>query len=206
MISFIKGELCEILGSSIVVDTGGVGYEINVPLTVLSELPRIGEEVKIYTYFRVSEDAMSLYGFSSRKDKEMFEQLIGVSGIGPKGALAILSTLSPDDLRMAIMAGDDKAIAKAPGIGAKTAQRVIIDLKDKIGIEDLMGVDTRSGGSKNSPSQAAAAMTGVIADAVAALTVLGYSSTDAMKAVRAVEITDDTSVEDVIKIALQRMI
>ena len=203
MISFIKGELSEILGSSIIVDTGGVGYEINVPLTVLSELPRIGEEVKIYTYFKVSEDAMSLYGFSSQKDKEMFEQLIGVSGIGPKGALAILSTLSPDDLRMAIMAGDDKAIAKAPGIGAKTAQRVIIDLKDKIGIEDIMGVGKTS---KANAAGASAVMTGVIADAVSALSVLGYSQTEAMKAVRSIEINDDTTVEEVIKIALQRMV
>ena len=203
MISFIKGELSEILGSSIIVDTGGVGYEINVPLTVLSELPRIGEEVKIYTYFKVSEDAMSLYGFSSQKDKEMFEQLIGVSGIGPKGALAILSTLSPDDLRMAIMAGDDKAIAKAPGIGAKTAQRVIIDLKDKIGIEDIMGVGKTS---KANAAGASAVMTGVIADAVSALAVLGYSQTEAMKAVRSIEINDDTTVEEVIKIALQRMV
>ena len=203
MISFIKGELSEILGSSIIVDTGGVGYEINVPLTVLSELPRIGEEVKIYTYFKVSEDAMSLYGFSSQKDKEMFEQLIGVSGIGPKGALAILSTLSPDDLRMAIMAGDDKAIAKAPGIGAKTAQRVIIDLKDKIGIEDIMGVGKTS---KANAAGASAVMTGVIADAVSALSVLGYSHTEAMKAVRSIEINDDTTVEEVIKIALQRMV
>lgn len=203
MISFIKGELSEILGSSIIVDTGGVGYEINVPLTVLAELPRIGEEVKIYTYFKVSEDAMSLYGFSSQKDKEMFEQLIGVSGIGPKGALAILSTLSPDDLRMAIMAGDDKAIAKAPGIGAKTAQRVIIDLKDKIGIEDIMGVGKTS---KANAAGASAVMTGVIADAVSALAVLGYSQTEAMKAVRSIEINDDTTVEEVIKIALQRMV
>ena len=195
MISFIKGELSEILGSSIIVDTGGVGYEINVPLTVLSELPRIGEEVKIYTYFRVSEDAMSLYGFSSQKDKEMFEQLIGVSGIGPKGALAILSTLSPDDLRMAIMAGDDKAIAKAPGIGAKTAQRVIIDLKDKVSREDIAGViPTVNNTSVNSDA----------AEVIEALVNLGYGRSEASRIIRSIA-ADGMDAEQMLKEALRSL-
>ena len=103
MISFVEGILAEVGEGRIVVQTGGLGIEINVPLTVIGTLPQIGEEIKVYTYFKVSEDAMSLYGFNSRRDQKMFESLIGVSGIGPKGALAILSALSPDDLRKEIL-------------------------------------------------------------------------------------------------------
>lgn len=131
-----KGELAEKNIDSIVVEAAGVGYLIYIPTQYFDMLPDEGEDVKIYTYLCVREDAMILYGFLSKDDLEIFKLLITVSGIGPKGGLAILSTLSADDLRFAILSGDSKAISKAPGIGAKTAQRVILDLKDKLSLED----------------------------------------------------------------------
>ena len=138
MIQYIHGILTEVSDGLIVVEASGVGYGINVPSTVIAELPAAGTEIRIYTYYSVKEDSQSLFGFLYKEDREMFTQLIGVGGIGPKGALAILSVLRPDDLRMAIVTGDSKAICQAQGIGKKTAERVILDLKDKVG--DLKSV------------------------------------------------------------------
>ena len=137
MISFVQGTLAAREGDLIVVQAGAVGLNIHVPLTVIEQLPKTGEEVMIHTYLKVAEDALTLYGFLHQQDREMFCRLINVNGIGPKGALAILSTLTPDDLRMAVLTGDAKAISRAPGVGMKTAQRIILDLKDKISFEDL---------------------------------------------------------------------
>ena len=195
MISFVKGELAEILEGKIVVETGGLGIEINVPASVMEELPVIGEEVKIYTYFRVSEDAMSLYGFNSRRDLAMFEQLIGVSGIGPKGALSILSAMNPDELRMAIITGDDKLIATAPGIGARTAQRVIVDLKDKVNRDDIAGViPTANNASVNSDA----------AEVIEALVNLGYGRSEASRIVRNIA-ADGMDAEQMLKEALRSL-
>ena len=138
MISYIKGALGAVEDDVIVVETGGIGLAVHVPLSLLEELPPLGEEVTVYTYFQVREDAMTLYGFLHRQDREMFKQLLGVNGIGPKGALGILSVMRPDELRIAIVSGDSKAISRAPGIGAKTAQRLILDLKDKVDLEEVM--------------------------------------------------------------------
>ena len=132
MIQYIHGTLCEISDGMIIVEAGGIGYGINVPSSVIGELPAVGTEVRIYTYYSVKEDSQSLFGFLYKEDREMFVQLIGVNGIGPKGALAILSALKPDDLRMAIITGDAKAISSAQGIGKKTAERVVLELRDKI--------------------------------------------------------------------------
>ena len=201
MISFVRGRLAEVAESSCVVETAGLGMEINIPYTVLEELPHIGEEVILYTYFKIAEDAMSLYGFLSRRDEEMFERLISVSGIGPKAALAILSTLAPDDLRMAIAAGDAKAIAKAPGVGAKTAQRLILELRDKIDIAEIIG-----GGTSGAAGASAAAAGGAPArEAVEALTALGYSASEAARAVREAASEDMTS-EDVLRAALKLLV
>ena len=201
MISFVRGRLAEVAESSCVVETAGLGMEINIPYTVLEELPHIGEEVILYTYFKIAEDAMSLYGFLSRRDEEMFERLISVSGIGPKAALAILSTLAPDDLRMAIAAGDAKAIAKAPGVGAKTAQRLILDLRDKIDIAEIIG----GGASGSAGASAAAAGSAPAREAVEALTALGYSASEAARAVREAASEDMTS-EDVLRAALKLLV
>lgn len=129
MISYIKGELTEIMEDAIVVENNGIGFNIRVPATVISEFCVTGEQVKVYTYLQIREDAHSLYGFLTRDDLEIFKMLINVNGIGPKGALAILSTISPDDLRFAVLSDDVKLISSAPGIGAKTAQKLIIVLK-----------------------------------------------------------------------------
>ena len=144
---------------------------------------------------------MILYGFLTKDDLEMFKLLITVSGIGPKGGLAILSTLSSDDLRFAVLSGDSKAISKAPGIGSKTAQRVIIDLKDKLSLEDAFEKKLEHENEKINVSSNSQ----VKNDAVMALNALGYSSTESLKAVSKVEITDDMDVEDVLKAALKHM-
>lgn len=201
MYAYIKGELAEKNIDSIVVEAAGVGYLIYIPTQYFDMLPDEGEDVKIYIYLCVREDAMILYGFLSKDDLEIFKLLITVSGIGPKGGLAILSTLPADDLRFAILSGDSKAISKAPGIGAKTAQRVILDLKDKLSLEDAFEKKL-----ENQTSGAAVSMNSTVKnDAVMALNALGYSSTESLKAVSRVDITEDMDVEDVLKLALKNM-
>lgn len=202
MFSYIKGPLTEIWEDMIVVESGGIGWNIHVPMSVLDRLPAMGTEVKIYTSFQVREDAMTLYGFYTRQDLQMFQQLLGVNGIGPKAALGILSTLLPDDLRMAIVSEDAKTIARAPGIGPKTAKRLILDLKDRIKMEDLLPAglsDAAAGGGM----QAVSGMDGVAQEATEALVSLGYSMTEAARAVRRVEITADMKAEAVLKASLK---
>ena len=202
MISYVKGTLTEKMEDSVIVEAGGIGYQVFVPVSVVSELPKIGEIVKIYTYFCVREDSMSLYGFLSRGDMEMFRQLIGVNGVGPKSALGILSALKPDVLRLAVISGDVKALSKAPGVGSKTAQRIILDLKDKVHAEDIL-----EGVGEN--SAAAVELSGVNAvgkEAVDALTALGYSASEAAGAVRKAAVTDSMTSEDVLKAALKHLI
>ena len=187
----------------IVVETGGIGWNIHVPLSVFDRLPGTGEPVRIYTSFQVREDAMTLYGFLNRQDLQMFGQLLSVTGIGPKAALGILSTLQPDDLRMAIISEDAKAIARAPGIGPKTAKRVILDLKDRIKMEDILPAGFS--GTAEAPAAAASGVEGVGREAIEALVALGYSMTEAARAVRQVEITDDMTAEGVLKASLKHL-
>ncbi|MBQ9886373.1 MAG: Holliday junction branch migration protein RuvA [Lachnospiraceae bacterium] len=200
MISYVKGRLTEIDENTIVIETAGIGYNIQVPGSVLSQLPSMGSEVKIYTYLYIREDAMNLYGFMSRDDLKVFKLLIGVSGIGPKGALAVLSVMTPDDLRFAILAGDAKAISKAPGVGAKTAQRLIIELKDKLSLEDAFRIKSEHTAAVNVPVDSK-----VKDEAVMALVALGYSQSEAFRAVNMVE-TADADVEQVIKQALSKLL
>ena len=202
MYSYIKGELVEILEDSIVVENHGIGYNIRIPGSILDSLEGIGQQIKIYTYTYIREDAMLLYGFLTRDDLNVFKLLLGVSGIGPKGALAILSVMTPDDLRFAVLGEDDKTIAKAPGIGKKSAQRLIIELKDKMRLEEAFALKTEHEAIKqaeNSP------MHSVKNEAVQALVALGYSSAEAMKAVNGIAITEETTVEEVLKTALKQM-
>ncbi len=198
MISYVKGPLAEIFEDTVVVESGNMGLEVHVPVSVLENLPGIGMEVKLYTYFQVREDAMCLYGFLSRQDLKMFKQLISVNGIGPKGALGVLSALSPDDLRRSIVSGDARAISRAPGIGAKTAQRMILDLKDKIDMQDVLPVQFASEGIKPVSD-------GVAGEAMEALTALGYSVSEAGRAVRQVEVTESMTVEDILKASLKHL-
>jgi Holliday junction DNA helicase RuvA len=200
MYSYIKGELAEINIDHIVIEAGGIGYQIFISAQTFDYLPAIGEEIKVYTYLYLREDAMILYGFLTKDDMELFKKLISVSGIGPKGGLAILSTLDADDLRFAILSGDSKAIAKAPGVGAKTAQRVILELKDKMSLEEAFEKKTEHVRDAQSLGNNL-----VKNDAVMALTALGYSSTESMKAVSSVSITEDMDVEDVLRAALKNL-
>ncbi|WP_442855504.1 Holliday junction branch migration protein RuvA [Clostridium sp. Marseille-P2415] len=200
VISFVKGPLAEIFEDTVVIESGNLGFEVHVPVSVLQKLPGIGMETKLYTYFQVREDAMCLYGFLNRQDLQMFKQLISVNGIGPKGALGVLSALEPDDLRMAIVSGDSRAISKAPGIGAKTAQRIILDLKDKIDMADVLPPRFVSEGDGGKPLS-----DGVAGEAVDALTALGYSASEAGRAVRQVEMTESMTVEDVLKASLKHL-
>lgn len=202
MISYIRGELVALENDKVIVDVGGVGYGIFMSTQTMSLLPPIGNEVKLYTYLNVKEDLMQLFGFPTRDDLHVFKLLIGVSGIGPKGGQSILSVLSPDDLRFAVMANDVKAISSAPGIGKKTAQKLIVELHDKLSIEDVLE-HTAAGGDKDSGS---AQGSGMQSEAVQALVALGYGSTEALKAVKQVEIKEDMVVEDVLKQALKLMV
>ena len=207
MIAFIKGELEYISEECIIIESGGVGYELRIPSSLIEELPNVGEQVKVHTYLYVREDAMQLYGFASRDDLNVFKLLITVNGIGPKAALGILSTLSTDDLRFAVLADDAKAISKAPGIGPKTASKLILELKDKLKIEDAfesrlakepVQTDMTKALGINVPKE-------IRNEAVQALVALGYSNTEALKAVRQVLITETTDVEEVLKQSLKKM-
>ncbi|MBR1758891.1 MAG: Holliday junction branch migration protein RuvA [Lachnospiraceae bacterium] len=201
MYAYIKGELTELLEDRITVEAGGVGYEILVPTTVFDELPVIGDVCKIYTYYHVREDARQLYGFLTRADKKLFQLLLTVNGVGPKGALDILSALSPEDLQYAILAEDVKAISSAKGIGLKTAKKLILELKDKIHLEETFEESLERKAAKKQKEET----NSVQGDAIEALTALGYSPTEAAKAVRAVAMTDEMDVEDVLKAALKKM-
>lgn len=202
MISYIKGELTDIVEDIIVVENNNIGYEIRVPLSVMNELPSTGKDVKIYTYLYVREDIMCLYGFLSRDDLNIFKLLITVNGIGPKAALGILSTITPDDLRFAILSDDVKAISKAPGIGSKTASKLILELKDKLKLEDVFEQKLQNNVEGKIHNTG---ISDAKNDAIQALVALGYSSTDALKAVRNIDITEDMSTEDILKLSLKKI-
>lgn len=199
MISFIKGTVEDIDTDRLVVECNNIGYNIFVPASVIDKLNRIGLEIKLHTYLSVKEDSVTLFGFLTRDELNLFKQIIGVSGIGPKGALGILSTLSVENLKLAIISGDAKAIAKSPGIGAKTASKLILELKDKLDITNAFEDDTTDyskGGSIDN---------GIQSDAADALIALGYSPTQAFSAVKEVcnHNKDITDVSELIKNALK---
>lgn len=205
MIAFVKGELEYVSEDIIVVESNGVGMEIRVPYTVIEQLPSVGDMVKVHTYLYVREDVLQLYGFASREDLEVFKLLITVNGIGPKAALGILSTLSTDDLRFAVLSDDAKAISKAPGIGAKTASKLILELKDKLKLEDAFEARISREETQITMALGITDTKTVRNEAIQALVALGYSNSDAMKAVRSVEITDTMDVEEVLKLSLKKM-
>ncbi len=191
MISYISGIVEYVYTEKLVVDNNGIGIAVfmtNDDLSVIGE----GEEIKIHTYFNVKEDAMQLYGFLNKESLELFKLLLTVSKVGPKGALSILSTCPAEMLKMSIVSGDAKTIATANGIGAKTAERVVLELKDKIEIE---GVDDLVGDTSVADSTFAN-------DVVDALVELGYSKSEALSTVKRIEKTDDMSEEDLLKKAL----
>lgn len=202
MISYVRGELTAVEKDKVIVDVGGVGYGVFMPEASMGMLPQMGEEIKLHTYLNVREDAMQLFGFLTRDDLEVFRLLIGVSGIGPKGGLSILSKLTADDLRFAVLSGDAKAISSAPGIGKKTAEKVIIELKDKLDLEEML--------EPKDISPSAEPVGGGLAEeiqteAVQALVALGYGSTESLRAVKKVDLEQAKTVEDVLKQALKNL-
>ncbi len=200
MIAFLKGTVEDMTENSLVLDVHGVGYEVLVPGQILDMMGGTGQKIKLYTYMQVREDAVVLFGFLTKDDLQMFRMLIAVNGVGPKAGLAILSALGADDLRFAVLADDAKRIAKTPGIGAKTAQKIILELKDKLDLEDAF--EKKLNADRITPE---AAVSGMVQDAVEALVALGYGSTEALKAVRAVKGGENMDVEQLLKEALKRM-
>ena len=184
MYAHIEGVVAEKTQDAIVLDANGVGYLLNVSGATLAAAPAVGERMKLYCVLSVREDAMELFGFYSREEKKMYERLRGVSGVGSRTALGILSALSVRDLSIALMSGDSTALTRVPGIGKKTAQRLVLELKDKVDDSAL------SGSAAVAPQPAAR---GAEAEAVAALVALGYSGSEAAKAVSSVaEQTQET--------------
>lgn len=201
MIGYLKGELAEIKENYVVLEVNNIGYEVYLPSSSIMGLPSLGSAIKLFTYMHVREDAIGLFGFLTKDDLEMFKLLITVNGIGPKGALGILSGITADEIRFAVLAEDVKTISKAPGIGAKTAGKLILELKDKIKLASAFEQKLLNEAASNH-------MSGILAmkeEAIQALTVLGYSGTEAMKMINQVEITETMSAEDILKLCLKRM-
>ena len=201
MYAYFIGKIACMQADSIVLEVNNVGYNIRVSAQTIQNLSQFAGEVKIYTYTYVKEDALSLFGFLTREELELFKMMLTVNGIGPKGALSILSTLSVDTLRLAIMSGDAKSIAKSPGVGAKSAERLIIDLKDKISVEDVFATNVSENSQIVLPQEIPAKK-----EAIEALTALGYSATDAVKAVNSVVCGPEDTTEDILKSALKIII
>lgn len=197
MISYIKGTVKYLSNEEIIIERDGIGVGILTSQNVINKL-RIDDNVTLFTHMHVREDDISLFGFLSQDEKAIFRQLISISGIGPKGALAILSTLSIDELRIAVLSEDYKAIAKANGIGTKTAQRVVIDLKDKLKLEDILPDGENSAQEESIGNDN-------MAEAALALTSLGYSNLEALRALKKVKNNENMSVEELLKAALKFM-
>lgn len=199
MFAYIKGKLTYKYNDYIVVETGGVGYMVYTPLSTVQCIGNVGDEITVYTYMYVREDAMVLYGFATHDELSMFELLISVSGIGPKAAISLISSISPSKFGLAVITDDVRTLTSAPGIGKKTAQRIILELKDKIKNENFVagdiGIekDSEVGGEDNRRSEA-----------VSALMVLGYTASEAYKAVSDVY-SEDMDVETIIKSSLKKL-
>ncbi len=197
MIYYIKGQIVDVGTESVVLDNHGVGYEIYTTGRVLQDLVRQGlSETLLYTHLQIREDEWVLFGFPDRSDIRVFRQLLSVSGVGPKAALAIMNTLTVEELYYAIQSGDSKAIAKAQGVGPKTAQRVVVDLKGVLqpGSAEL-DMDGISGDTEGN----------VISETAEALTALGYSNMDALRAIRKVEGAESMTVEQLLSAALRKL-
>ncbi len=199
MIGFVKGEVSDIGDDYAIIDVNGIGMIVYCTSQALVRMRTMGGSVKLFTYMNVKEDSMTLYGFFHQEDLEFFKLLITVNGIGPKAGLSILNTISPKDLRFAILAEDKKAIAQAPGVGTKTASRIILDLKDKISVGEAFQVQLSQEDEGELQEDAKA-------EAVQALTALGYGQAESLKAVKNVELKAEMTTEDVLKAALKYLL
>jgi Holliday junction DNA helicase RuvA len=199
MYAYIKGTLKGKFEDYIVIDNGGIGYKIQTSLTTLKEIDSIESDVKVYTYLHIREDAMSLYGFLTREELSMFELLITVSGVGPKAAISLLSSITPSKFGLAVITEDVKTLTKARGIGNKTAQRIILELKDKIKKEQLMTITKEPGYelSKIGDSK--------MSEAIDALMILGYTAFEANQAVSAAY-AENMDLEEIIRNSLKSLV
>lgn len=197
MYAFIEGQVCEKAGGELILLAGGVGYALNCSMNTLQAAPAMGQTMRCYTWLSVREDAMELYGFATKEEKSLFLSLTSVSGIGPKTALGVLGSMPLRDLNLAILLGDVNALSRAPGIGKKTAQRIALELKDKISQADVNAPDT--------PSAAAVPLTADnVTEALEALIALGYTSTEARNALSGIK-DKDAPVDELIRLALRTM-
>ena len=200
MLSYIIADVAEISADTVVVENNGIGFNIKTSAMTIDSLPPVGDMVRIYTYLHVREDAMQIFGFLSKDELEVFKLLLNVNGIGPKGALGILSAISTDDLRFAVLSDDVNLIKSCPGVGAKTAQKLIIELKDKLRLEDAFEMAVNNNNKKNTVQDNTVI---VMNEAVEALVSLGYSSKDAIAAVKKVENIQNKNSEQILKEALK---
>jgi len=198
MYAYLKGRVMEVLEDRIILEVNDTGYNIFPSEALFSSIRSIGDELKVYTYLQVREDAMSLFGFYNSSELELFKQLITVNGVGPKAGLTILKILPLEELKLAIISGDSKTLSKAAGVGAKTAQKIILDLKDKIKVNSYPLFKDNL--TEELPQNNA------VNEAILALVSLGYTQTEAAKSVRAIEDVSEKSVEVIIKESLKRMI
>lgn len=209
MFYYISGKLAKLDAGYAVVDAGGVGYKLTVSRSTYEKMPHrltVSEapDVKLYTYMAVREDGIEMFGFADEEELSAFKMLIGVSGVGPKAAISILSTLSPEKLALSVCTDDRKTISQANGIGAKTAARIILELKDKLKAESfgeissdaLQGDETASGGAMSAA--------GKLSDAQDALAVLGYSRAEANRALQSID-TSSLELDDIIRLALKKL-
>ncbi len=194
MYAYIKGTLAIKSLDYVVIDVGGVGYKIFAPTSTINKLGEIGEQAMVHTHYHVTENNISLYGFATAEELHLFELLIGVSGIGAKSANAILANITPSKFALSVITNDVKALTQLPGVGAKSAQRIILELKDKLKTEESISTD-------NYPIENISVGNDNLSEAVAALQVLGYPQREATKAVSSVN-ADGLSVEEIIKKAL----
>ena len=198
MFAYIEGTIEEVAADAIVLDHQGIGYQIFLPVSDLERLVRGTHNVRVYTHFQVSENGVALFGFLTKEEKEMFGLLLSVNGVGPKAAISVLGSLTFDELRFAILSDDAKTIAKAPGIGPKSAKRIILDLKDKIDMEEAIGIRLDNGAAIHAEAS-------VKNDTVAALVALGYSGTEALRAYQSIENVEALDTDAALKECLKRM-
>ena len=198
MLAYIKGTITDIGSDEIIVETGGVGFLVFTSSQATTRLTK-NQQAIIYTHLNVREDDMSLFGFLTKEERSVFRMLINVSGVGPKSALSILSCLSVDELRMEVLSDDYKAIAKANGIGPKTAQRLIIELRDKFHLEDVLDSYEENTTDTSVPED-------LISEAAMALSSLGYSNVEALRAIKKVPNSEGMTVEQLLKAALKNII
>ena len=204
MIAYVKGELVQKQIGYVVIDVGGLGYKVFMSEPSIEEIGSIGDEVKVHTYYRVSEDDISLFGFNTQEELRMFELLISVSGIGAKTAIAMLACIEPSQFAIAVISDDIDTLKKIPGVGPKSAQRIVLELKDKMKKEQQISEFTNASLEQKSKIKKVIVADSKVREAIDALQVLGYSKKDVEKALEQID-TAELKVEDIIKMALREL-